>query len=126
MVTGDPFHRLIAMPRTPVPVPECVLAALERVTRTDQVRRVLDIELFGACVLLVGGLTFASRYVRSLEDRCIHALAPSQFDLKNQGTELQAAAFRQSDLLVVYGSSELEFDNPYHASPNVSGLSDGL
>ena len=79
-----------------------------------------------ACVLLIGGLTFASWYVRSLEDRYIHALAPSQFALKNQGTELQAAAFRQSDLLVVYGSSELEFDNPYHSSPNVSGLFDGL
>ena len=38
------------------------------------------------------------------------------FDLKNQGLALQAAAFRQSDLLVIYGSSELEGDNPYHAS----------
>jgi len=30
------------------------------------------------------------------------------FALKNQGTELQAEAFRHPDLLVVYGSSEME------------------
>lgn len=69
-----------------------------------------------ACALLAGGLTSARWYARSLEDRYVHALAPGQFALKNQGTELQAAAFRQPDLLVVYGSSELEFTNPYHAS----------
>ncbi len=38
------------------------------------------------------------------------------FALKNQGTELQAEAFRHADLLVVYGSSELEQPHRYHAS----------
>jgi D-alanine transfer protein len=71
---------------------------------------VLAVGLFG------GGLASATWYVRWLESRHIHTLAPLMFELKNQGTELQAAAFRQPDLLVVYGSSELEQPNRYHAS----------
>jgi D-alanine transfer protein len=55
-------------------------------------------------------------YTRWLEKQQIHAVAPKLFDLKNQGTELQAAAFQQSDLLVIYGSSELEMPDPYHGS----------
>ncbi len=66
--------------------------------------------------LLGGGLASASWYVRWLESRSIHTLAPMMFALKNQGTELQAEAFRHPDLLVVYGSSELEQPNRYHAS----------
>ncbi len=66
--------------------------------------------------LLGGGLASATWYVRWLESQSIHALAPMMFALKNQGTELQAEAFRHSDLLVVYGSSELEQPNRYHAS----------
>ena len=69
-----------------------------------------------AAGLLGGGLASASWYVRWLESRSIHTLAPMMFALKNQGTELQAEAFRQPDLLVVYGSSELEQPNRYHAS----------
>jgi len=69
-----------------------------------------------AAGLLGGGLVSASWYVRWLESRSIHTLAPMMFALKNQGTELQAEAFRQPDLLVVYGSSELELPNRYHAS----------
>src|SRR5258707_15410240 len=69
-----------------------------------------------AAGLLGGGLVSASWYVRWLESRSIHTLAPMMFALKNQGTELQAEAFRQPDLLVVYGSSELELANRYHAS----------
>jgi D-alanine transfer protein len=60
-------------------------------------------------------LSIAAQYVHSLEAERISAVAPLFFDLKNQGSELQKAAFRQPDLLVVYGSSELEMPNPYHA-----------
>jgi D-alanine transfer protein len=67
----------------------------------------------GLCATGVGS---AEWYVRSIEARSIQAVAPRMFDLKNQGVELQAAAFRQPDLLVVYGSSELEGANPFHAS----------
>jgi D-alanine transfer protein len=69
-----------------------------------------------ALTFLIGGLGAATRYARALEADSIHAVAPKLFDLKNQGSELQAAALRQPDLLVVYGSSELEMPNPYHAS----------
>jgi D-alanine transfer protein len=69
-----------------------------------------------AAGLVAGGLASFGWYARWLESQRIHAVAPKLFDLKNQGTELQAAAFQQSDLLVVYGSSELEMPNPYHAS----------
>jgi D-alanine transfer protein len=69
-----------------------------------------------AAGLCVASLASAQFYVRSREAQSIHTLAPRMFDLKNQGTELQAAAFQQSDLLVIYGSSELEMPNAYHAS----------
>jgi D-alanine transfer protein len=69
-----------------------------------------------AAGLLVSGLYVGAAYVRELESRAIHSLAPAMFTLKNQGSELQAEAFQQSDLVVVYGSSELEMANPYHAS----------
>src|SRR6267378_5033453 len=77
-------------------------------------RHVLAAVLAGC--LLGGGLAGASWYVRWLESQSIHALAPMMFALKNQGTELQAEAFRHADLLVVYGSSEMEQPNRYHAS----------
>jgi D-alanine transfer protein len=71
---------------------------------------------FAACCLVGGGLLGGSTYVRALEGRYIDSLAPDMFDLKNQGSELQAEAFRHPELLVVYGSSELEQQNDYHAS----------
>jgi D-alanine transfer protein len=66
--------------------------------------------------LLAGALVSFGLYGHWLENQRIHGIAPKLFDLKNQGTELQAAAFQQSDLLVIYGSSELEGPDPYHAS----------
>jgi D-alanine transfer protein len=38
------------------------------------------------------------------------------FAQKNRGSALQRAAFRQPDLLPIYGSSELNVANPYHGS----------
>src|SRR5439155_12211886 len=53
----------------------------------------------------------------SLERRFAHALAPKQFHQKDRGTALQRAAFAQPDLLLLYGSSELQtLSDPYHAS----------
>jgi D-alanine transfer protein len=69
-----------------------------------------------ACCLVGGGLAGGSAYARALEGRYIDALAPEMFELKNQGTALQAEAFRHPELLVIYGSSELEQENAYHAS----------
>jgi D-alanine transfer protein len=77
-------------------------------------RHLLAAALAGS--LFAAGLTSAGWYVRSLEAQSIDVLAPRMFALKNQGTRLQAEAFRHADLLVVYGSSELEQPNPYHAN----------
>jgi outer membrane murein-binding lipoprotein Lpp len=48
--------------------------------------------LLASCIV-AGGLSSAKWYVRSLEDRYIHAIAPKMFALKNQGSQLQAEAF---------------------------------
>jgi D-alanine transfer protein len=55
-------------------------------------------------------------YARQLESRYIHAVAPEMNELKYLGSALHAEAFRHSDLLPVYGSSELRLLSPYHAS----------
>ena len=69
-------------------------------------------------MLLVGSaLAGGEVYAEHVENRYVHALAPKLFLLKNQGSALQRAAFRQSDLLPLFGSSELlAKDDPYHAS----------
>jgi len=66
--------------------------------------------------MLTVGLASGAQYVHWFGSQYIHSLAPILFSLKNRGSELQAEAFQQADLLVVYGSSELEFANPYHAN----------
>jgi hypothetical protein len=71
---------------------------------------------------LVRGMTGDIQDAQSLASRYIHALAPGTFAFKNDGSELQREAFRNADLLVVYGSSELEIANPYHASTIFSEL----
>ena len=53
---------------------------------------------------------------QALMNQYIHALAPLMFPIKSHGSELQREALQTGDLLPIYGSSEIEFDNPYHAS----------
>jgi D-alanine transfer protein len=69
-----------------------------------------------ATAILGASLVGAQLYAHSVEADRIHAVAPLHFDLKYQGTQLQEMALEQPDLLLVYGSSELEMPNPYHAS----------
>lgn len=64
--------------------------------------------LFAAAFILSCGAGYAER----LERRFIHGLAPDTFTLKNQSVALQREAFRQPDLLPLYGSSELVKDVP--------------
>jgi D-alanine transfer protein len=59
----------------------------------------LDIAAFILLAAAVGGAYLEHRYV--------HVLAPILFLQKTQGIELQKVAFEQSDLLPLYGSSEL-------------------
>ena len=66
--------------------------------------------------LLFGVFSDDTQQAQALEAQYIHALAPAMFPLKNRGSELQKAALQTGDLLPIYGSSELAFDNPYHAS----------
>src|SRR5215471_12937594 len=66
--------------------------------------------------LLVGSLSDDTQQAQALESQYIHALAPLMVPLKTRGSELQRTALQARDLLPIYGSSELEFDNPYHAS----------
>ena len=54
-------------------------------------------------IALFWGVLFAHR----VENRYIHALAPRHFAHKNVGIAVGRAAFRQSDLLPLYGASEI-------------------
>jgi D-alanine transfer protein len=73
-----------------------------------------------AVAIAAGALAGGYLYARSVEARYLHALAPviasSQFPVKFQGSAWQRAAFREADLLPLYGSSELEIKDPYHAA----------
>jgi D-alanine transfer protein len=69
-----------------------------------------------AIIGLLFGPVSDSQPPQSLESQYVQALAPRMFPLKSRGSELQREALQNSDLLLIYGSSELAFDNPYHAS----------
>jgi D-alanine transfer protein len=71
-----------------------------------------------AAALLIGAAVLFSRvlYARTMEARYIHALAPQFIPQKYLGSALQREAFRQPDLLPVYGSSELLSGSPFHPS----------
>jgi D-alanine transfer protein len=69
-----------------------------------------------AVVLCFVGLAGLALYAGSKKTSTIHLLAPEQFDLKSQGVAFQRESFRASDLLPVYGSSELLLPDPYHPS----------
>jgi D-alanine transfer protein len=69
-----------------------------------------------AVAVLLAGLFVGNTFADFAENQHVHALAPAWFDLKSQGSALQKAAFRQPDLLPVYGASELGFPDPFHAN----------
>ena len=57
--------------------------------------------------ILLGILVGGTQVARSIEDRYINILAPMLVPQSYIGSALQEAAFRQSNLLTVYGSSEM-------------------
>jgi D-alanine transfer protein len=73
-----------------------------------------------AVAITAGALGGGYLYARSIEARYVHALAPviasGEFPVKFEGSAWQRAAFRETDLLPLYGSSELELKDPYHAA----------
>lgn len=58
------------------------------------------------------GVTIGLDWCSSIEGRYIHALAPEFSEEKLQGAVLQREAFRQPNLLMMYGSSELAKEMP--------------
>jgi D-alanine transfer protein len=68
------------------------------------------------------------RYAQSVEDRYAHALAPGWIHEKTLSSAIQRACLRQTDLLPVYGSSQLAVggrDNPaefFSAYPTGFGI----
>ncbi len=65
-----------------------------------------------ATLIAAVGVVAGLGYCRQLETRYIHALAPEFSEEKLQGAVLQKAAFRQPNLLMMYGSSELAKEMP--------------
>jgi D-alanine transfer protein len=68
-----------------------------------------------ALVLVGTGLGAGTLYADRVENQYVHAYAWAFFHQKRQGLALQRAAFRQSDLLPMYGSSELPIPDPFRA-----------
>jgi len=60
-----------------------------------------------ALLLTLAAIIYGTVYAKSLEQKYIHALAPLVLPQANLGSALQQAGFQQSDLLMVYGSSEI-------------------
>ncbi|MFZ3377920.1 MAG: D-alanyl-lipoteichoic acid biosynthesis protein DltD [Chthoniobacterales bacterium] len=79
-----------------------------------------------ACALpiaILGGGRLVAVY---LEEKTIHATAPKDFFLKNQGLAFQRAAARAPDILLLYGSSELIDPVPNRASDFFSSAPSGF
>ncbi len=55
-------------------------------------------------------------YAQQMESRYVHALAASDLPVKITGSALVREAFRQPDLLPLYGSSEVVAPDVYHAN----------
>ncbi len=68
-----------------------------------------------ACGLFLAGVVGFTVHARAVERRSVHACAPAWFHQKSLGNALQREAFRQDDLLPVYGTSELTSGGSYNA-----------
>jgi D-alanine transfer protein len=72
--------------------------------------------LFSALVgllLLAAALAGGQAYAQLVERRYIYSIAPVPFRQKYEGSALQREALRHPDLLVVYGSSEVDIADPF-------------
>ena len=78
-------------------------------------------------LILIAALTGLDYYARSLEQRYVSALAPLDLNQTINGIALQRAALYQSDLLPVYGSSEITMiDTQYDAEKFFSAYPTGF
>ncbi len=63
-----------------------------------------------AVLLLIAGLFAGSQIIQSVVRQHIHALAPLRLPEVIKGSAIQQVAAQQSDLLLVYGSSEMIYE----------------
>jgi len=79
-----------------------------------------------ACTLPIAILGGGKLLAVYLEGKTIHATAPRDFFIKNQGLAFQRAAARAPDILLLYGSSELIDPVPNRASDFFSSAPSGF
>src|SRR6266566_1940622 len=79
-----------------------------------------------ACALTAALLSGSRLLAMYLEQRTIHATAPKDFFIKNQGLAFERAAARAPDILLLYGSSELSDPIPNRASDFFSSEPSGF
>jgi D-alanine transfer protein len=79
-----------------------------------------------ACALPIAILGSGRLVAVHLEEKTIHATAPRDFFIKNQGLAFQRAAARSPDILLLYGSSELIDPVPNRASDFFSSAPSGF
>src|SRR2546426_8313788 len=79
-----------------------------------------------ACALLIALLCGGRLVAVYLEKKTIHATAPKDFFIKNQGLAFQRAAARAPGILLLYGSSELIDPVPNRASDFFSSAPSGF
>ena len=79
-----------------------------------------------ACALPIAILGGGRLVAVHLEEKTIHATAPRDFFIKNQGLAFQRAAARSPDILLLYGSSELIDPVPNRASDFFSRAPSGF
>src|SRR5437016_337364 len=75
-----------------------------------------------AGVLFATTLSAVTLYARRMETRYVHTLAPQMFLQKHQGVALQRVAFRQADLLPIYGSAPHARVSRYRGERSVASL----
>jgi len=79
-----------------------------------------------ACAFPIAVLGGGRLLAICLEEKTIHATAPRDFFIKNQGLALQRAAARAPNILLLYGSSELIDPVPNRASDFFSSAPSGF
>ena len=72
----------------------------------------------GVLVILFVAIIFGDNYGSSLEVRYVHALAPLEIPQSRVGSVIQQAVLQQPDLLLVFGSSEMEGEPSRYKSLN--------
>jgi D-alanine transfer protein len=79
-----------------------------------------------ACVLTIAILCGGGLLATQLERKTVHWIAPRDFFIKNQGLAFERAAARRTDILLLYGSSELIDPIPNRASDFFSSAPTGF